>query len=140
MVDTQSESSKQERSYRPRSTKHAAASGLTSAPAPASQRTLEPLLPDDPLPLEVSLPLPPGLVPLPELLPLPLMALAIAAVVLGLVLFAKRHEVVAWLKGELGAHGTDPSKVHKDAPPTPLARQLRNEAQTACNLGQWGTY
>ncbi len=67
------------------------------------------------------------------------MALAIAAVVLGLVLFVKRHEVVAWWKGELRAHGLDPSKSHKDPPPTVLARQLRNEAQPACNLGQWGT-
>ena len=66
-------------------------------------------------------------------------ALAVAAVVLGLVLFVKRHEVVAWLKGELPTLGPDPSKTHKDAPPTALARQLRKETQTACNLGQWGT-
>ena len=59
--------------------------------------------------------------------------------VVGLVLFASDNEVVAWWKGELRADGPDPSKTHKEAPPTALARQLRNEAQTACNLVQWST-
>ncbi len=55
------------------------------------------------------------------------------------VLFVKRHDVVAWLKGELPTLGPGPSNVQTDAPPTAVARQLRNEAQTACNVGQWGT-
>src|SRR5258708_38200987 len=46
---------------------------------------------------------------------------------------------VAPLKPERPTVGADPSKSHNDAPPTALARQLRNESQAACPVGPWGT-